>query len=352
MERLPWMALGLIVLGLTPATASAATIELASTATGKELRYVAGPGEFNNLYVSLWQGNITIQDGYNYGVIPLDAKSPCVVDPYIVATTPKSSCPATDVTSVYIDLGDQADTITYGGMGTFPYPVTLKMGDGNDSVFSRDRFPDKIDCGAGIDGLTSDSFDKAVGCEEVNATYGSTTGNGVRADGKPIGISINGGATFTNSPEVHVVARGPDGTTGLMLDNDGGFFAPGRFDLKPSETYPWRLKETGAERLPETVYARFLGDGLDATETFTDDIILDETPPVVTSASVREDMLRIGARDSVSGVGAMQWRFAGHRKASSFRPFATKLRVHGRVPRYVRVRDRASNLSRWRAISR
>ena len=45
----------------------------------------------------------------------------------------------------------------------------------------------------------------------------------------------------------------------------------------------WALDSSGPERLPKTVYVRFQIGPL-TSDNFTDDIILDERPPVVNSA--------------------------------------------------------------------
>jgi hypothetical protein len=69
----------------------------------------------------------------------------------------------------------------------------------------------------------------------------------------------------------------------VLLSNDGGF--AGAQSVPVTLTIPWTLVSSGPERLPKTVYARFLGAGND-TANFTDDIILDETPPTVGGGTV------------------------------------------------------------------
>ena len=106
-----------------------------------------------------------------------------------------------------------------------------------------------------------------------------------------------------------------------MLSNDGGFGGATEHPVAGDSHYAWTLASSGAERLPKTVYVRFTGPGVDDTKTFTDDIVLDQTPPAVTSAArtttsgartarVKKVRVRVKARDSLSGVGSLQ--FAAH----------------------------------------
>src|SRR3954453_2136849 len=348
MARLPRMACALAVAAFAPASASAATLELVSVPGGKQVRYVAGPGELNFTTIQLWDAKVTVQEGINYGVTPVTAVSPCEAEPQEPASSPMYTCPAVDVQSIYVDLGDQNDYLSFGAMGALGIPVTAKLGAGNDDAWTRDSFADRVDCGLGTDHIRADSNDLLTDCE--TAEGGADTRE--RADGIPIGVTINDGDSFTNNPNVTVTAYGPDAATAVLLDNDGGFAHAFSFPVASPDRYDWKLDSSDPERLPKTVYARFSGPGVDGTKTFSDDIILDETPPVLTAATLRGGTLRVTARDATSGLGSMQWRFKRGGKGSSFRPFKAKLRLQGRIPHYVRARDRAANLSRWLRISR
>ncbi|MFL5839456.1 MAG: hypothetical protein ACJ77Z_03275 [Thermoleophilaceae bacterium] len=349
MRPLPWMASALALAAIAPATASGATIELVSVPGGKEVRYVAGPGEFNDVNVNLFEGKIVVQDGVNYGVIPVTAVSPCEAQPYVPASSPTWRCPASGVTSIFVDLGDEADYAGIGAMSSLLMPVHVLGGAGNDDIFSRDNFADEIDCGSGTDRLRADTNDVRTGCEQVE---GTGAGEWTRADGKPIGVSINRGARFTNDPDVVVTAYGPDATTLTTIANDGGFLDGTEFPAVASSSYRWRLQDSASERLPQSVYVRFAGAGLDSTRTFSDDIILDTTRPVVTAARMTRGALRVAARDSISGVAAIQLRSGARAKPSPFSKFSSARHVHGRAPFAVRVRDRARNVSGWRRVSR
>lgn len=173
----------------------------------------------------------------------------------------------------------------------------------------------------------------------------------------PVGVSIDGGAQFTNDPSVDVTVRWPSFASDLMISNDGGF-APFK-QLRVDPKIRWRLRSSGPERLPKTIYVRFLG-GSSGPETYQDDIILDQTAPKLGAVTIDdvEAMARIGsgqssrlhvvAKDKVSGVGQMQVT-AKKAKPGKWRRFRANLVVNGAHSRlFVRVRDQAGNASRWK----
>jgi hypothetical protein len=99
--------------------------------------------------------------------------------------------------------------------------------------------------------------------------------------GRLIGVSINGGARYTNSQDVIVDLVWPDGVTKITVSNDGGF-APGTFQVVDvQEHIKWQLPPQAVIPLPAIVYTRF-GD---STSYFFDDIIVDSIAPVLTYVS-------------------------------------------------------------------
>ena len=185
--------------------------------------------------------------------------------------------------------------------------------------------------------------------------------NTLPSTGTQFGVTINKGARYTNDPDVTVGAVFPATTTSLLFSNDGGFLAPTRF--APQASVKWRLDSSGPERLPKTIYVRFLAGAI-VGETFQDDIILDETPPKVRQASVapvgaasartagaaalRRWKVRVRATDSNSGVARIQVT-ANKRKPGRLLRYKRRLRVRSaKRPRWVRARDAAGNYSRWR----
>jgi hypothetical protein len=187
---------------------------------------------------------------------------------------------------------------------------------------------------------------------------------GTPPDG-PVGVSINNGAQYTNEPDVVVHVTWPAFASDLFISNDGGFRPSSQ--LRVEERIPWRLDSSGPERLPKTIYVRFLG-GEAGPETYQDDIILDETPPRVLYARAasasgaavtasrrrhRTYRLRIRARDNVSGVSRMQIT-QNRRRPGRVRKYRRLARFKGVAGQrlYVRARDRAGNWSKWRKARR
>lgn len=95
--------------------------------------------------------------------------------------------------------------------------------------------------------------------------------------------------------------------------NDGGFRSARTLPL--AATVSWRLKSSGSERLPKTIYVCF-----GATQTLQDDIVLDQTRPRLLVATVSRAkparaeaatasrwLIKLKASDRTSGVGKVQF---------------------------------------------
>src|SRR5581483_8573357 len=148
---------------------------------------------------------------------------------------------------------------------------------------------------------TNGSGSTAATSDPVSVTAGGC------ADG-PHGVTINGGAIFTTSPGVTLTIHEPAGATSVTISNDGGFANSTTTAIACNDSYAWTLPSSGAERLPKVVYVRFGGSGLDPNQTFTDDIILDQTAPTTLAARVVEPLsvLKVRAHDRVSGVASLE----------------------------------------------
>ncbi|CAB5027411.1 unannotated protein [freshwater metagenome] len=147
----------------------------------------------------------------------------------------------------------------------------------------------------------------------------------------------------------------PLSSTLARIANDGGFANAQNRAL--TRTVTWRLSSSGPERLPKTVYVRFPGSN-NASQSFTDDIILDQTAPKITSAAMKRTSSYRGLRsyavslrglDQVSGVAYYQTttdrskpgRLTAYDKYFTYRSRSTNPTL------YLRVRDRAGNNSGW-----
>jgi hypothetical protein len=159
-------------------------------------------------------------------------------------------------------------------------------------------------------------------------------------------VTINAGALFTNDPHVRLSITEPAGTTAFHLANDGGF-APLR-SFTPRSFASWTLAESGAERLPKTVYARFAPSG----QILQDDIILDQTAPILSRATATRSgkryTLRLKAADSTSGLAGLQ---VVGKTSRVYLRYSSRVRAvlpAGRVR--VRVVDHAGNWSSTKRI--
>ena len=174
--------------------------------------------------------------------------------------------------------------------------------------------------------------------------------------GGEVGVTINHGAQFTNTRTVTLSIVWPPFADLALISNDGGFGSPTTLPL--TKDVPWVLPTDPGSRSPVEVYVRFRGAGVSDT-TMHDDIVLDQRSPSVTAATLLRASgpshphvatLVVTASDAGSGVRDEQ--VASRRSASrAWKRFARRRdvsRVHR--PHWVRVRDRAGNVSSWHRI--
>ena len=180
------------------------------------------------------------------------------------------------------------------------------------------------------------------------------------APGSLFGITIDNGAQYTRDPNVVIGIKAAPSVNSVILSNDGGFLVPSTFPI--AKEIKWRLDSSGPERLPKIVYARFRAGTIVLDTTFSDDIILDETPPVVEQASfagapgaasaarLRAYVVKVKATDSNSGVAKLQLA-AVKRKPGKLIRYKRTVRVKlAAKPKFIRARDRAGNFSPWKKI--
>jgi len=95
--------------------------------------------------------------------------------------------------------------------------------------------------------------------------------------GDEYGVTVNGGALFTNQITVTLTLGAKPYTTQMQVSNDGGFSGT-LWEAYNSQTY-WTITQYGNYVIPRVVYVRYKDMEGDVSSTFQDDIILDVTAP-------------------------------------------------------------------------
>jgi len=213
---------------------------------------------------------------------------------------------------------------------------------------------------------------------EAANSFGTATGE-IRSftTARPVGVTINSAAEFTNKKSVVLSVTGAAGSVSAIVSNDGGFGASETFTLVDgSAEINWTLISSRDERLPKQVYVKFVSRFGTQSSNYQDDIILDTTAPVlsdatavaatapaaaVSVASVRAAKkngarITVRATDANSGIGLVEMRSGASKKATSVKYANPKaksqtLTVNTKAKTLqVRVIDRAGNPSPWRTI--
>lgn len=196
-----------------------------------------------------------------------------------------------------------------------------------------------------------------------------------------VGVTINEGQIYTNSPIVRLTLRPPHGATGATIANDGlADPHPVALNGGGDQVVSWTLNSSGPERLPKTVFVHFTGPGVDASSEHTDNIILDQTKPTVSRVLVVAQRrgnrrvsaksagglakgcanthltLKVRAHDNVSHVRSLTYRFGSHGKPAilnfnSTVPVTVPPKLRASTPLFVAVRDGALNLSKVRRVN-
>ena len=175
-----------------------------------------------------------------------------------------------------------------------------------------------------------------------------------------VGVSANDAAIFTNNPMVSLSLVWPAGARQVIISNDGSLSG------SPSAVMarmPWLLATSGSERLPKTVYVRYLGAGGVSLATVQDDIILDQTAPSVSAARISK---KVGATytflftvtEQGSGLNALEISSLSKKPLDSVLPKLTSPYSSGSFtkrldapPTWIRFRDTAGNWSGWAKVS-
>jgi YVTN family beta-propeller protein len=124
-----------------------------------------------------------------------------------------------------------------------------------------------------------------------------------------VGVSINSGDSYTNSKSVLLNLIWPEYATEARVSNDGGFASAKTSVLKLAPSVKWELDDSVKGVYTKVVYVRFSGIG-DTAKSYTDDIILDTTAPVVESSTATGASgaieVTLKATDDITGVDKVQ----------------------------------------------
>ena len=206
-------------------------------------------------------------------------------------------------------------------------------------------------------------------------------------------VSINDGDVFTMTELVDVSVVAPPlqpkplgEAVKVELSNDGGFRNSKSFDLVEGKaTLPWRLQSSRDGTFTKVVYVRFNNQNATVILTLSDDIILDNSKPVLAGVSVSaaslpsrsvkalgstvvraNSIIRLAVRgsDSISGLAIVEIRsstnvplttvpFSPSKSSPSSRAKTmTKMITIKTKSKKLRVRllDRAGNASAWKVV--
>ena len=268
----------------------------------------------------------------------------------------------------------------------FEYGTDPKLSGAQQTAAKTQTGTDDVDVSAIITGLVENTTyyyrvvaSNVVGSAEGDIKTFTTT--------RPEGVSINDGDEFTSSETVVVSVVGPPTAVRAILSNDGGFKSSESFDLvNNSADIPWKLQSSREGTFTKIVYVKYVSRFGSQSQAVTDDIILDTTKPVMTTATANAaaptggavQVSRISAKakaaggvrlslrgsDTISGIGTIEVRSAANKPAA----VVTIANVSGKAdgkPRaasqtitlrttakrlQVRVLDRAGNASVWRTV--
>jgi hypothetical protein len=201
-------------------------------------------------------------------------------------------------------------------------------------------------------------FRDAVG--NISSAYTDTIILDTHA-GSEYGLSINAGATWTNSTAVTLTIPSQVGTAEMQVSNDGGFAGA---QWEPYSLYKdWQIISYGSYVIPRTVYVRFRNTVGSTSGGFSDDIILDVAAPTgsvsivgVSGSAARNNLavtLVLSATDDVSGVAGMLISNRSDFVGATWEPYATSRTwtLGGNNTVYVRFKDNASNVSQTYSAS-
>ena len=181
------------------------------------------------------------------------------------------------------------------------------------------------------------------------------------------GVSINRGSSYTNSRDVSLRIVWPSGASTVRISNDGGFATDTTSVFSLNEFQDWKLDASTPGLNTKIVYVRFGGSGINASLSYSDDILLDVDVPVIATAAAEQVgayiVLTLTATDAESGLSKIEVNngaktvdvdFAASVlvKASDVGLGASAMSVQkssfGSLK--IRVSDKAGNKSSWTSL--
>jgi hypothetical protein len=182
------------------------------------------------------------------------------------------------------------------------------------------------------------------------------------------GVSMLDGAAFTNTKSVKINLVWPSFATEARISNDGGFAASKTRTVSLANLVEWELDDSVKGIFTKVVYVRFNGSGIDTNRTYSDDIILDTTAPVLESSSAVPGSgkidLTLKASDDITGVDKVEIKngttsvtkdynskISVSEKEIGLTVSSASIRKLSASSIQIRVRDRAGNWSGYQTLS-
>jgi hypothetical protein len=182
----------------------------------------------------------------------------------------------------------------------------------------------------------------------------------------PIGISINDSANFTTNKEVNLSISWPVGATSMIVSNDGGFRGINAVSMPLNSNVKWVIDDSVEGLYTKIVYVRFIGPGIDASRSYSDDIIFDNRPPSVLSSTGEVAgsyvILELNAKDPESGLGDVEMKYGNKIVSTDYSPtvlmkasslgissasLSKNVRSQGISQVLFRISDKAGNKTSW-----
>ena len=263
------------------------------------------------------------------------------------------------------DFASCAEIVRQQSAGGTIIPGDVLLDMQGDGTF--EHFQTQVD-GQWVDGVFTPKYASRTGPYLITAIWVAPNGNRIVNQlavyaGTTASVSINDGAEYTNDPIVKLNLAPEPGARYVSLSNDAGFKDAQVMNI--AATLPWRLRSGVTGLLTKMVYVRFLAANGKVMSSFSDDIVLDTTAPVIQSASLTSGRARVlgskqksvtiavSAFDKTSGVDRLQVSSSKSARGASsarYKPTTSVQRPEGGA-KFVRVSDGAGNWSKWRRVA-